>query len=154
MKGVSRHDVLMASSCMVFIGVFFIASAVFAKTCPPPEIKIPPIPQVTISRQACQYLAQSRMANEADYRPGIDVEGRAVAPADFAEEPQLKLPETITIEIAPALAHWLPNQSAPYDTLELSRINLGTISMTGGVLTFNGQPLGRSHDDELLALCR
>jgi hypothetical protein len=126
-----------------------------ARVCLPPEPQPPPpVPEVTISPQACRYLMQQNAALSAVYQPGLDSAGRAVAPADLPAVSQLELPRSITIEIAPALAHWLPNQSTPYDTLNLSRINLGTISMTGGLLTFNGQPLGRSHDDELLALCQ
>ncbi len=114
----------------------------------------PPIPEITITKVACQYLARHQMAANAEYEPGVDVEGRAVVPADLPDtEDRLQLPETITVEIAPALAHWLPNQDVPYESLKLSRINLGTVSMTGGVLTFNGQPLGSSRQDELLALC-
>ncbi len=125
-----------------------------AGNCPYVPPRIPPVPEITISRQACTYLMQEELRDSADYKPGVDVEGRAVAPADLpADDNQLKLPETITVEIAPALAHWLPNQSAPYDTFELSRINLGTVSVTGGILTFNGQPMAPEHDNELLALC-
>jgi hypothetical protein len=117
---------------------------------PPPT---PPTPEVTISKSACQFLIARAQFESADYKAGVDSEGRAVVPADLPNADQINLPETITIEIAPALAHWLPNQSTPYDSLNLSKINLGIISMTGGVLTFNGQPLSLSHQDELLALC-
>lgn len=127
------------------------AMAAICNYVPEPD---PPIPEITITKVACQYLARHQMAANAEYEPGVDVEGRAVVAADLPDtEDRLKLPETITVEIAPALAHWLPNQDVPYETLKLSRINLGTVSMTGGVLTFNGQPLGSSRQDELLALC-
>lgn len=137
--------------CLILLAVP--ASAV-AATCnyqPEPD---PPIPEITITKVACQYLARHQMAANAEYEPGVDVEGRAVVAADLPDtKDRLKLPETITVEIAPALAHWLPNQEVPYESLKLSRVNLGTITMTGGVLTFNGQPLGSSRQSDLLALC-
>lgn len=139
---------------LVCLALLIVPATAVAATCnyiPEPD---PPIPEITITKVACQYLARHQMAANADYEPGVDVEGRAVVPADLPDTgDRLKLPETITVEIAPALAHWLPNQDVPYETLKLSRINLGTVSMTGGVLTFNGQPLGSSRQDELLALC-
>lgn len=134
--------------------VFFaIALPARAGECPYTPPPIPPVPELTISREACAFLLQREQTQSADYQPGIDSMGRAVVPADIPAEAQLKLPETITVEITPALAHWLPNQSAPYDTLELSRINLGTVTVTGGLLTFNGEPLGPAKNDELLKLC-
>jgi len=139
----------------LILGLFLIALPARAGNCPPAVPPAPPpVPEVTISRSACAYLLQQAARESVDYQAGVDSEGRAVVPADLPDESQLKLPTTITAEIAPALAHWLPNQSTPYDTLNLSRINLGTISLTGGVLTFNGQPLGASHQDDLLALCK
>ncbi len=130
-----------------------VALPAWAGECPYTPPPIPPVPELTISREACAFLLQHEQFLSADYQPGVDTMGRAVVPADVPAEAQLKLPETITVEITPALAHWLPNQSTPYDTLELSRINLGTVTVTGGLLTFNGEPLGPAKDQELLKLC-
>jgi hypothetical protein len=125
----------------------------WAEQCPYTPPPTPPVPELTISREACAFLLQREQTQSADYQPAIDSMGRAVVPADIPAEAQLKLPETITVEITPALAHWLPNQNAPYDTLALSRINLGTVTVTGGLLTFNGEPLGPARNDELLKHC-
>lgn len=124
-----------------------------AGQCPYTPPPIPPVPELTISREACVYLLRHEQTQSAEYQPGVDSMGRPVAPADLPAEAQLKLPEKITVEITPALAHWLPNQSAPYDTLDLARINLGTVEVTGGLLTFNGEPLGPAKDEDLLKLC-
>ncbi len=137
--------------CFVTLGLPVSAVAATCNYEPEPE---PPIPEITITKVACRYLARHQMVANAEYEPDVDVEGRSVVPADLPDmEDRLKLPETITAEIAPALAHWLPNQEVPYESLKLSRVNLGTISVTGGVLTFNGQPLGSSRQSDLLALC-
>lgn len=135
------------------LALLAVALPAWAGTCPYTPPPIPPVPELTISREACAFLLQREQTQSADYQPGVDSMGRPVATADIPAEAQLKLPETITVEITPALAHWLPNQSAPYDTLELSRINLGTVAVTGGLLTFNGEPLGPAKNDELLKLC-
>ncbi|MBP7253268.1 MAG: hypothetical protein KBA75_07280 [Alphaproteobacteria bacterium] len=135
---------------LAFLAVVLPARAGECPYTPPP---IPPVPELTISREACTFLLLHEQFQSADYQPGVDTMGRSVVPADIPAEAQLKLPETITVEITPALAHWLPNQNAPYDTLEQSRINLGTVTVTGGLLTFNGEPLGPAKDDELFKLC-
>lgn len=115
----------------------------------------PPIQEVTISRQACQYLMQHELAADVTYKAGVDVRGQAVLPADLPGDDLngLKVPETFAIELSPALSHWLPNDRPSFDTLGLSRINLGVITMSGGVLTFNGRPLNEDGAGELAALC-
>jgi hypothetical protein len=135
------------------LALITVALPVRAGECPYTPPPTPPVPELTISREACAFLLRREQSQSADYQPGIDSMGRPVAPADLPAEAQLKLPETITVEITPALARWLPNQSAPFDTFSLARINLGTVTVTGGLLTFNGEPLGPAKDEDLLKLC-
>jgi hypothetical protein len=141
-------------SILIALMLCGLSPMVIAKTCPAEPELPPPTPEITISAEACQYLARHVMAEDVRYQSGYDVAGRAVTQADLpATSGRLTLPKTITVEIAPALALWLPNSRWPYDGLNLSRINLGTVALTGGLLTFNNQPLGPSHNYELLQHC-
>ncbi len=108
---------------------------------------------VTIDRAACRFLIKHQPRADVTYQPGVDISGRAVAPADLEDRVDLQLPETLTIDITPELTKWLPNTNPPYDRLSNSKINIGTIALSGDSITMNGQPLSPGAQENLAILC-
>ena len=87
------------------------------------------------------------------YQPGVDLTGRAVAPADLEENVHMPMPDSLTIDITPDLTKWLPNNNPPYDRLTNSKINIGTVTLSGDTVTMNGQPLSPAAQENLAVLC-
>lgn len=52
-----------------------------------------------LSQQDCRNLTEAAPAPDLAYRPGIDAEGHAVAPADLPGSTQLVLPEALPVGI-------------------------------------------------------
>jgi hypothetical protein len=107
---------------------------------------------VAITREDCQYLVRHQPAPDVAYQPGVDVHGRAVAPADLGGGSQIQLPETIyiPIEVNIGRRYGIPANSA----LWKATAEVGTVAVTGDQVTFNGQPLTPDDNAALAALCR
>src|SRR5262245_41340299 len=56
-------------------------------------------PQLQVTAADCRRLVQAVPSADVNYRPGVDVYGRAVAPADLAPVPPLGPPELMTVYI-------------------------------------------------------
>ena len=101
---------------------------------------------VAISAAPCQALLTG-----ADYVPGVDAKGNAVAPADLQPEPGVASadlprgpaavkPDDIRIELDARLAARF-GVPAGGDDARLGRTVLGTITVRDGRAYFNGAPL-------------
>ena len=103
---------------------------------------------VTIGKRECEYLMRHRPAPDVAYRPGVDVRGRAVAPAEGDGPAPLKLPDTYTFAISRTIAG-LPGGAE-------AEMAIGTIEydINSGRMTFNGHPLTDPLADELVIHCR
>ena len=110
------------------------------------------VADVAISRSDCQYLTRYQQAPGVEYQPGVDVHGRAVAPADIGGGQQIKLPETIyiPIEVDIGQRYHIPANSP----LWKATAEIGTVAVTGDQVTFNGQPLTTDDNAALAAMCR
>jgi hypothetical protein len=109
---------------------------------------------LSIDTAACRYLVKHQANSDVAYQEGVDVHGRAVAPADLSGGvPLAQLAETQTIDITPELTKYLPNTNAPYDRLANSKINVGTVILSGDMVTRNGQPLSSEAQENLAVLC-
>ena len=60
--------------------------------------------EVTYSHQMCRLLAEHTPRDDVAYQPGIDVNGKAVVPADLNGGSAFQLPETIKIPLSVDLA--------------------------------------------------
>lgn len=120
---------------------------------PAPAAK-PDSDSLSVDAAACRYLVKHQPNADVSYQSGVDVSGRAVAPADLSGGVQLvQLPETQTIDITPDLTKYLPNAKPPYDRLTNSKINVGTVVLSGDMITLNGQPLSSEMQENLAVLC-
>jgi hypothetical protein len=105
-----------------------------------------------VCRSVFKHVPDANVA----YQPGVDVHGKVVAPADVAGTPQMQLPQTITIPLTLQLAKVLNLNTSQYPGNQLgdtTELGLGTLTVTGDKVLFNGQPLSDAQQDNLAVLC-
>lgn len=104
----------------------------------------------------CRALVKHTPDADVAYQPGVDVHGNPVAPADLPGQPQMQLPAKIQIPLTLNLAKTLNlnTSSYPYNQLGTgTEAQLGTLTVEGDKVSFNGQPLSDEQQDKLAVLC-
>jgi hypothetical protein len=105
---------------------------------------------VRITETDCSQLVSHVASSDVAYRPGVDVNGNAVAPADLNAQPQIAVPDVISIPVTIDLA-----TNLGIDTPFLARPTVGEVQITrDGRVTFNGQPIGGHAQQELAKRCQ
>ena len=108
---------------------------------------------VEISAEDCRALVRHRAAADVTYRPGVDVRGREVVPADLNPSP-IALPENYAIDITVDLFERLgipPGGNAEYE----GDIRIGVVEFTEDRrVLFNGRPVTDEAQHELAARCQ
>src|SRR5690606_25450698 len=88
------------------------------------------------------------------YKPGRDVRGKAVAPADLARRSPLVLPDSVVIPVEiDLLKHYgIPGSGANFK----GDVYVGevVVDVSTGRATFHGQPLASEAEAELAARCQ
>jgi hypothetical protein len=112
----------------------------------------PALADIAVSRQDCDHLVQYRQAPGVEYQPGVDAHGETVVPADLNGGNTIKLPETIVIPIELFIQdkYHIPANSA----LWAGKAEIGTVTVHGDQVFFNGQELGDPEQAALADLCR
>ena len=107
--------------------------------------------------RVCQALVKHTPSADTAYQPGgVDVNGNSVAPADLPGSPQMKLPDKIQIPLTFSLAKVLNLNTSQFPNSVLgpgTEGNLGTLTVEGDNVSFNGQPLTDAQQDNLAVLC-
>ncbi len=105
----------------------------------------------------CNALVKHTPDADVAYRPGVDVNGNAVAPADLpGGNNPIKLPEKINIPVTVSLAKVLNLNANATPANQLgpgTEAQFGTLTVEGDRVTFNGQPLSDTQQDNLAVLC-
>ena len=87
------------------------------------------------------------------YKPGVDVHGKPVAPADLNPAPQIKVPETVAFDVAVDLRRFGVPQTSP---LFQPSVKLGEVRvdvLTGKTL-YNGEAIGNPEIEALREACK
>lgn len=108
-----------------------------------------------IDPRFCQALVKHTPSADVAYRAGVDVHGKAVTPADLPDSPPIKLPEVITIPLTADLTTLLnlPAAKMPFKTGADTAVALGSLTLEGDRVLYNGQPLTGDQQDNLSVLC-
>jgi hypothetical protein len=141
---------------LLFAASLCISTAAWAQAPGPPNrapaTRPQQAPQLQVTAADCRRLVQAVPSGDVTYRPGVDVYGRAVAPADLSPSPSLGPPERMTVYIDADLRRFGVPATSP---LFQPFVGVGAISFdSSGNLWFNGQPLGGSEQSAIAELCR
>ncbi|MBK3772921.1 hypothetical protein JJL56_13855 [Azospirillum sp. YIM DDC1] len=106
-----------------------------------------------IDLSACQFLTAHRPAAGVDHTPGVDVNGKAVAPADLpgsagAAPPLERFDIPVTVDFARRMGFPVPQGGAA------PGVEVGYLTWYANRLYFNGQPIGAPSEAEVYAYCR
>jgi len=116
---------------------------------PPGEVIIAADGRTVISSTLCPKLrAEAPGVPGADYRPGVDVHGAAVAPADLPPEPAAA-GANIAIEIRTDLRRHFGADAKGF----AGRMVMGRILFEDGRATFNGEALSGAEEADMIAAC-
>lgn len=107
---------------------------------------------VTITRSECVNLVRHVPAPDVTYRPGVDVNGNPVTPADLNTGGTVTIPTEFTIPITIDLRDRLGLPADP--TRFKPEANIGVVTYREGRAWFNGQPLSTEATATLAGACR
>ena len=102
---------------------------------------------IVIGHDDCARLVPHEPAADVAYQPGVDVHGKAVAPADLPGSVQVDLPEIYVFDLV----------IRPLDDEEFEEtgLNLGRVRVPpDGRASFNGKPLQSESQAELSRRCQ
>lgn len=107
---------------------------------------------VTITQSECTNLVRHVPAPDVAYRPGVDVNGNPVTPADLNSTGAVTVPTEFTIPITIDLRDRL---GLPADPARFKpEANIGVVTYREGKAWFNGQPLSTEATATLAGACR
>ncbi len=112
-------------------------------------------PSPALDDRFCQALVKHTPSADVAYQAGVDVNGGAVVPADLDTPNTLALPDELTIPLTADLISFLKMDAAalPASAMQRNDIQLGTLTLRGDQVLFNGQPLSDAQQDNLAVLC-
>jgi hypothetical protein len=120
---------------------------------------------VSLSTGDCKKLVQHVPSDDVTYKPGVDVRGKAVVPADIDGGYQMNIPEAIDIQIGVDLADRMGLRAArrqgaqpgapvrkvlPYE----GKAAIGTLTIKGNDAFWNGERLVPQDEKLLAEACR
>lgn len=111
-------------------------------------------PKITVSRSACKALVRHVPDEDVAYKPGVDVRGNAVAPADLNGGSNIlrSLPKEIEFPVTLDFFEYSGIDAPDGMSGEQS---IGKITYRNGRVYFNDQPIGNDAvNDDLIAACR
>lgn len=129
-----------------------------AQTQPPRPGPVPLTPDAARDRPVvdlslCQRLTRHVPAADVEYRPGVDVRGRAVAPADLpgsaGAQPPIPIDLPLSVDLARRMGIALP--SVPFLPNDVTAVWL---TVVGNQLYLNGQPIDPGAEERLYVYCR
>jgi hypothetical protein len=127
---------------------------------------------VKLSTGDCSKLVQHQPAADVTYKPGVDVHGKAVAPADLGGGYNMPMPEEINIQIGIDLADRLalrdarkanqanagsgvPAQTPVRKVLPYSgTAPIGMLTVKGNDIYWNGERIAPQDEAALAEACR
>jgi hypothetical protein len=108
---------------------------------------------VTVSERECRQLVEHIASQDVNFKPGVDVYGRPVAPANTMTSPIITAPQNFTFDVGVDLKRFgIPNNSPIFQP----SVGVGKITVEDGGrrVLYNGQPLGNSEQNALAEACK
>lgn len=99
----------------------------------------------------CQRAARISAAPGAEYQPGVDVNGRPVAPADIQPGVKIDPPRVIEFPVTMDVAKRLGfDTRGPYE----ANVTVANVRIDGNRVSINGQEVNPDDSVDLVAACR
>jgi hypothetical protein len=122
---------------------------------------------VKLSTGDCTKLVQHQPADDVTYKPGVDVRGKPVAPADLGGGTNMQIPDEIDIHIGIDLADrmaWrgsaasaipgLPPSGPTRRVLPYEEASVGMLTIIGNDAYWNGERIAPQDEALLAEACR
>lgn len=123
------------------IAIMFLASLSPAQAADPGLIEL------------CRTIVAHEPVDDVRYRPGVDVRGKAVVPADVSGSKPLELPNDIAIDLTVPLRQ-LIGDAAPALIAEAdTALGQVTVNRESGEIRYNGQLLSSPASATLVQSC-
>lgn len=108
-----------------------------------------------IDARLCRQLVKHVPDADVAYQPGVDVRGKPVVPADLDSNIRIDLPEEISIPLTVDVMSFLKLDTGalPASAMKRNDAQLGTLTLRGNQVFFNGRPLTDAEQDNLAVLC-
>ncbi len=106
---------------------------------------------LAMSKKDCRKLVRHQPSADVAYRPGVDVRGRRVAPADLGGGTSIAIPKEIVIPISVELNQTI---GAAASGLYEPEANMGKVVYRNGRAWYNGQPLETGANAEVVEACK
>jgi hypothetical protein len=113
--------------------------------------------QLYVTRQDCKQLVAHHADASVEYKPGVDVHGKYVAPADLPGQETFKLPDKIEFDLKLNPLAYAPSQgNAPSGALSNTNVNLGhvEVDLLSGQAKLNGHALDGEQTRLVTEACR
>jgi hypothetical protein len=109
---------------------------------------------ITVTTADCATLMRHVPSADVAYKPGVDVRGKKVAPADLPGSKPIAVPEFINIPITIDLAarFGIPATSSLFKAEAYA--GTARVRVSDGRAWFNGQPLSSNEAHALAQLCQ
>ena len=108
---------------------------------------------VNIRASDCAQLVRHVAASDVVFKPGIDLQGRPVVPADLGGGFQFESPREFAVPITVDLQNRLGIPVDP-NSFQTQNFSVGIVTWKDGKGYFNGQPLQSEQSAKLAALCQ
>src|ERR1044072_3338493 len=111
----------------------------------------PALADIAVTRQDCDRMTEYQQPPGVEYQPGVNAHGEPVVPADLNRGRNLEAPETnvILIELFLQDKYHTPANSV----LWAGKAEIGTVTVHGKRVYFNGQELSDPEEQALGAFC-
>ena len=131
-----------------------LVSAAAVAQAPPPGVVDQ---QLYVTRQDCKQLVAHHPDPGVDYKPGVDIHGKYVAPADLPGQPDFKLPDKIQFDLRINPLAYAPQQgNAPAGAFSNTGTNIGhvEVDLLSGQAKLNGNSLDGEQTRIVTEACR
>lgn len=122
----------------VLLAVVFLAAPALAQS-----------PPVTIAESECRTLTIHQPSPDVKYRPGVDAQGRGVAPADLGNRQRFQPPREVTIDVTRRLS----GPASRAIGIGGSELRILELKVRDGRVYYGDQPLGDRDQRAIAEAC-
>ena len=109
-----------------------------------------------VTRQDCRQLVAHHPDPGVEYKPGVDVRGKYVAPADLPGQNNFALPDKVEFDLRLNPLAYAPSSGAPAGAFQNTGANIGhvEIDLASGQAKLNGHTLDNEQTSIVTEACR